>query len=226
MGAEHLSEGQYDEHGKGPNESSTHDRKLAADEDVRLGFRCHHYDPSDEKFTKPYDWKYCVNMEVGETYEVHWPHSAVGACGTLNQYQTPFYDGVLCHADKLRSDVGLQVQIGVQGQIFTIVNDEDYFYPDLIAGMIVDGDIGSDIAKYTGSTTGTTRDNEICSQYTPITWQVDRVCHMVSASTFDKMCADMMAQRDDMSGDLYPHGARMLVDDALAYDNHMDGFRD
>merc|ERR1712061_688625 len=72
-------------------------------------------------------------------------------------------------------------------------------------GWIVDGDYGLDIAKYTGSTTGTTRNNEICSRYTPITWQVDRKCHLISASSFDKMCADMKAQRDDMSKDLYAH---------------------
>ena len=34
------------------------------------------------------------------------------------------------------------------------------------------------------------------------------------------MCADMKAQRDDMSGDLYPHGARELVADDLAANNH------
>jgi hypothetical protein len=28
--------------------------------------------------------------------------------------------------------------VGVQGQVFTIVNDESYFYPDMIRGMIVD----------------------------------------------------------------------------------------
>jgi len=85
--------------------------------------------------------------------------------------------------------------------------------------MIVDGEKGADIAKYTGSTTGTTRDNEICSQYSPITWQVDRKCHLISASSFDKMCADMKAQRDDMKDDLYAHGARVLVDDALVANN-------
>jgi hypothetical protein len=111
-------------------------------------------------------------------------------------------------------------QIGVQAQVFTIVNDEAYYYPDLIRGMIVDGEMGSDVAKYTGSTTGTSRDNEICSQYSPITWQVDRKCHLISASSFDKLCADMKAQRDDMSDDLYPHGSRELVDDSLAADNH------
>jgi hypothetical protein len=110
--------------------------------------------------------------------------------------------------------------VGVQGQVFTIVNDEDYYYPDLMRGMIVDGDFGKDMAMYTGSTTGTSRDNDICSQYTPITWQVDRKCHLISASTFDKMCADMKAQRDDMSEDLYAHGSREVVDDSLAANNH------
>eukprot|EP00957_Ditylum_brightwellii_P024919 1884231-Ditylum_brightwellii.AAC.1 len=61
--------------------------------------------------------------------------------------------------------------VGVQAQIFTIVNDETYYYPDLMQGMVVDGEMGSDIAYYTGSTTGTSRDNTICSQYSPITWQ-------------------------------------------------------
>jgi hypothetical protein len=156
-------------------------------------------------------------MEVGQTYEVHWPHPAAGACGTLNQFQTPFYDGVFCKDDILTDTAA---QIGVQAQVFTIVNDETYYYPDLMRGMIVDGSLGADIAKYTGSTTGTSRDNEICSQFAPITWQVDRVCHLISASTFDKMCADMKAQRDDMSDDLHPHGSRELVADNLAADNH------
>ena len=45
-------------------------------------------------------------MRVGETYEVHWPHSALGACGTPLQYQTPFYDGVFCNAGKLAPSTG------------------------------------------------------------------------------------------------------------------------
>lgn len=220
LGAEHYSVGQYDEQGSGPYDEQ---RKLAGE--VRKGFQCHHYDADNEMFTKPYDWQYCVDMHVGETYEVHWPHSTVGACGTLNQYQTPFYDGVLCHKNELNM-AELYNEIGVQGQIYVIVNDEDYFYPDLISGMIVDGDRGKDIAYYTGSTTGTTRDNEICSNYTPITWQVDRKCHMVSASSFDKLCADMLSQRDDMSDDLYPHGARELVDGKLVHDNFIEDVDD
>ena len=113
-------------------------------------------------------------------------------------------------------------EIGVQAQIFTIVNDEAYHWPDLFNGMIVDGDFGKDLAIYTGSTTGTSRDNTICSQYTPITWQVDRKCHLISASSFDKMCAVMLSQRDDMTEDLHAHGSRELVDDQHAANNHWD----
>lgn len=213
LGAEHRSAGQFDENGVGP--ASEEHRRLA--ENARLGFRCHHFDDTDPKFTKEYAWRHCENMKVGETYEVHWPHSRAGACGTPNQYQTPFYDGVFCRAELLKDTAA---DIGVQSQVFTIVNDEEYYYPDLMRGMIIDGDYGKDITKYTGSTTGTSRNNEECSAYTPITWQVDRTCHLISASTFDKMCADMKSQRDDMSSDLVPHGARELVDDAYAANNH------
>merc|ERR1712129_615138 len=150
---------------------------------VRGGFRCHHYDATDDKFTKPYEWKHCHGMKVGETYEVHWPHSAAGACGTPWQYQTPFYDGVFCKDDIISLDpLNTYMKIGVQAQVFTIVNDESYYYPALMRGMIVDGEYGKDIGKYTGSTTGTKRNNEICSRFTPITWQVDRKCQLISAS--------------------------------------------
>jgi hypothetical protein len=222
LGAEHRSAGQFDENGVSPgltdytpaDDNPNAGRRLAP---ARYGFTCNLYDENDARFTTPYKWKYCVDMHVGETYEVHWPHSALGACGTPNQYQYPFYDGVFCGATAqilgslTRQDIASSV--GVQGQVFTIINDENFFYPDLARGMIVDSDnnYGQDIAVYTGSTTGTTRSNSVCSAYTPITWQVDRKCHLISASSFDKMCADMLQMRDDMSGDLHPHGARELV---------------
>jgi hypothetical protein len=228
LGAEHYSVGEFDENGHGPHdaEEHAHVRDLAEEghAEVRDGYRCHHYDANDSKFTTPYNWKYCdKSMEVGETYEVHWPHSAAGACGTVNQYQTPFYDGVFCNLPlETFQTLGAQdiaSAVGVHGQVFTIVNDESYFYPDMIRGMIVDKDMGKDISYYTGSTTGETRNNTMCSQYTPITWQVDRKCHMISASSFDKLCYDMKMQRDDMSDDLHAHGSRELVSDELAANN-------
>merc|ERR1712157_709294 len=164
LGAEHYSAGEYDcvenmhddsDHGReleqkcGP--SDIHERRRLAGK-VRQGFQCNHYDEADPKFTTPYEWKYCdKSMEVGQTYEVHWPHSAAGACGTPNQYQTLFYDGVFCMglaklgidngtatlAEKITGQDGspeLSTKVGVQGQVFTIVNDEQYYYPDLIRG--------------------------------------------------------------------------------------------
>jgi len=225
LGSEHLSVGQYDENGKGPApKAAGGHRKLA--ENIRQGLKCHHYDATDEKFTKTYGWKYCTGMHVGETYEVHWPHSNMGECGTPNQYQSPFYDGVFCKFGTTEFPADLsKSKIGVQAQIFTIVNDEAYYYPDLMKGMIVDGDLGGDVAKYTGSTTGDSRNNTECSQYTGITWQVDRECHLISASSFDKMCKDMGNQRDDMSSDFYPHGSREVVADHLAANNQVRNLR-
>merc|ERR1712137_177206 len=242
LGAEHRSKGEYDEQGKSPQvggltaataaptrrleseiqamedefwENREEKRWLAA---VRYGFACHHYDANDKAFTTPYEWKHCIGMEVGATYEVHWPHSVLGACHTPWQYQSPFYDGVLCHAtDEIIGSCATNKEclynaVGVQAQIFTIVNDESYYFPDLIRGMIVSAPaFGQDVAYYTGSFTGSSRNNIVCSAFTPITWQVDRKCHKISASTFDKMCADMKQQYDDMSIDLKAHGARELV---------------
>lgn len=240
LGAEHRSAGEYDEYGTSPNSGGTPDGREPADNnpdvnppnriltEARYGYACRKYDASIATHTTDYEWKHCVDMHVGETYEVHWPHSALGACGTPNQYQHPFYDGVFCGATAdLITQLTPQMiadNVGVQAQVFTIINDEHYYYPDLARGMIVeaDHDMGIDIAAYTGSTTGTSRNNQICSFYAPITWQVDRKCHFISASSFDKMCADMKQMRDDMSGDLHPHGARELVWQNLTANNHRD----
>lgn len=239
-GAEHRSGGQYQEGYVGPNATRRLEESASVDHGshagrglgakARVGFQCKFYQDAkkagtDEykKYTTEYNWQHCVGMKVGHTYEVHWPSSALGACGTPYQYQTPFYDGVFCGYDGV-SELPLQTvasAVGVQAQVFTIINDESYYYPDLIRGMIVDekSDFGKDMAAYTGSTTGTSRDNKICSNYNTVTWQVDRTCHLISASSFDKMCADMKQQVDDMSDDLHAHGARELVQDALAANN-------
>jgi len=223
VGTEHLSVGNYDEMGTGPNgktHAGEHELEGHPNGKVRHGYQCHHYDSADEKFTKPYVWKNCPgNMKIGETYEIHWPHSKGGACGTPNQYQSDFYGGVFCHADQIGDTWS---GIGVQAQVFVLVNDEAYFYPSLMRGMIVDGEYGKDLATYTGSTTGTSRSNEMCSQFSPITWHVDRKCHLISASSFDAMCADMKFNRDDMSSDMHPHGARELVAKQFAANNQED----
>lgn len=258
LGAEHVSAGEYDMahtavSANGPS-TAKYDarqpagRKLlaASGGTTYLGGRCTHYPNLSTDQKKDYDWKYCKNMVVGETYEVHWPHSEMGACNTKWQYQLPFYDGVLCRLGEEAypgkgkfglgkvgdnaDPVGLPGQIGVQAQVFVVVNDETYYYPDMLRGMIVTNDgpgtanavMGKEVTAYTGSTTGTSRDNTICSAYGPVTWHVDRKCHLISASSFDKMCKDMLDQADDMSDDIYPHGAREHVSDELSANNRDD----
>ena len=68
-----------------------------------------------------------------------------------NQNQTPFYDGVFCRLDKF---LHTAAQVGVQAQVFTIVNDENHCWPDLFHVMIADGEFGADLTTFTGSTTG------------------------------------------------------------------------
>jgi hypothetical protein len=216
IGAEHYSMGEFDEKGSGPLDFH----------EGRQGFQCRYYDENDPKFTTQYNWQHCIGMTVGQSYEVHWPHSSKGACNSPWQYQTPFYDGVFCNLP-MEDLVTLQPQdiasnVGVQSQTFVVVNDEDYYYPDLFSGMIVDANAnkGVDLAIYTGSTTGTQRDNQVCSPFSPITWQVDRKCHIISASSFDRLCEQMSSQADNMKDDLYAHGSRELVDDIHAANNH------
>jgi hypothetical protein len=222
-GAEHRSAGEYDETFTGPGKGSTETGPL---DKYRQGHHCSHYEQMTEEQKKPYVWKYCEKMYVGETYEVHWPHSAAGMCGTKWQFQTPFYDGVLCNDaavvgvyndDNTLSNMAQAV--GVEGQVFTIVNDPAYDLPLNMHGALKFGDKWQDVAKYTGSTTGTTRDNTMCSKYSPITWQVDRKCHLISASSFDQMCKDMLTKRDDMEPDTHPHGAREVTRPFMVSDN-------
>jgi hypothetical protein len=143
-----------------------------------------------------------------------------------SQTQSPFLDGVFCKPGIISLDpLNTYYKIGVQAQVFVIVNDEDYYYPDLFRGMIVNEALGmgTEITYYTGSTTGQSFNNDDpCSRYTPVSWQVDRKCHVISASSFDKMCAEMISQADDMTADLAPHGSRILVADELASNNHQN----
>ena len=263
LGTEHRSAGQYDEGGNGPYPNWNEDshvvhgpngspndagdlagRRLAGDGALpRQGGMCYHYDTFTDAEKTEYDWKYCKDMHVGNTYEIHWPHSAVGACGKdwytkgvpgKWQYQYPFYDGVFCNAawsgDTISVGNGdltdptntfnVNKRVGVQGQVYTIINSDatEYQHDTLFYGAWMGQDHWSDVATYIGSTTGTSRDNEICSMFSPITWQVDRTCHVISARSWDHMCKLMLEQADDMEADVHPHGSRKLVGSEFSSD--------
>ena len=184
--------------------------------------RCHHYDADDPKFTTPYVFKHCSEMEVGKTDKVHWPHANTGTCSTIYQYQTPFIDSVFCNlsheAFTEMTPQELADNVGVQGQVFTIVNDEDW-------GMIVNINdskpMGVDLTICTRSSTGDKFDIILCSPVTPVTWQVDRKYHLISASSFDAMCTEMELQVSNMSSQVKLMGSHDLVADEYAANNQV-----
>ena len=247
IGAEHRSEGEYDEnqsfdHPNKDTYAGSHRRLASADGGMRIGHMCkagkdlwEANDPSVKNAdgtVNEYDWKYCKDMHVGLTYEFHWPHSSLGACQTPWQYQYHFLDGVLCGATQGGIDIATAANalttkahaIGVEGQVFTIVNGMggDAVRPtwDVLNGW--DRQAAKDVAYYQGSTTGDAVQSganagDMCrGTGNLVTWHVDRECHTLEASTMDEMCRRMLViSADDMSPDVAPHGARETVIAAL-----------
>ena len=243
IGAEHRSEGQYDEaaafdHPNKDTYAGSHRRLASADGGMRIGHMCTKgkelWEANDASVrnsdgsVKEYDWKYCKDMHVGLTYEFHWPHSSLGACQTPWQYQYHFLDGVLCGATQGGVDIATAAAllgdkthgIGVEGQVFTIVNGMggDAVRPtwDVLNGW--DRQAAKDVAYYQGSTTGDAvqsgahAGDKCRGTGDLVTWHVDRECHTLEASTMDEMCRRMLViSADDMSPDVIPHGARETV---------------
>jgi len=227
LGAEHLNEGTYDI----PGDDWLHDNdsEYHADPDIEPGNFCPDYDADDPKFTTEYEFEHCSeHMRVGYTYEIHWPHSNLGMCDTDWQYQSHFMNGVLCKANEAYMDPAdavdsvfesLTTEIGVQAQVFTIVNDPAYDYPDWDALGGWNTDLASDVAIYQGSTTGQQDGNNVCrGTGGMVTWQVDRGCHLVSAKAVDELCKVMKEQKVDMSEDTHAHNARQTTDPAITTD--------
>ena len=243
IGAEHRSEGQYDEaaafdHPNKDTYAGSHRRLASSDGGMRIGHMCTKgkelWEANDASVrnsdgsVNEYDWKYCKDMHVGLTYEFHWPHSSLGACQTPWQYQYHFLDGVLCGATQGGVDIATAAAllgdkthgIGVEGQVFTIVNGMggDAVRPtwDVLNGW--DRQAAKDVAYYQGSTTGDAVQSganagDMCrGTGNLVTWHVDRECHTLEASTMDEMCRRMLViSADDMSPDVIPHGARETV---------------
>ena len=224
FGAEHENKGTYDiagaewqaKHGQPPSKREA---------GLELGNQCPGYDPSDPKYTTPYEFEYCTDMRVGYTYEFHWPNSNLGMCGTKWQYQSPFMNGVLCKANQADLSPGDAVasvfdskstKIGVQAQVFTVVNDSAYDYPEWDSLKGWNTALTKDVAIYQGSTTGLRNGNEVCrATGGMVSWQVDRGCHLISAKALDNLCKAMKAQKVDMSSDTGPQNARKTTAAAI-----------
>jgi hypothetical protein len=209
IGAEHESQGQYSKTGNWEARGPKRREGLLG----QKGGRCYLYDSKKNMFTKDYDWKHCDNIihQVGETIEIHWVNTGLSEqCGTVWQYQFPLLDGVLCNARTVKLGVDATAQdvansVTVQTQVFTIVN-EKYMSRDEVADatfdlpagvkQVKDRNIWTDVTTYTGSTTGerfgnSTTDTKPCDDVSPVTFQVDRKCHLLTAESLDNLCLSL-----------------------------------
>jgi hypothetical protein len=202
LGAEHRAEAYQDQ-----TDSDAYDggRRLATA--VRPGYMC-----EAASMTNPvnYTFQYCKGeVEVGKTYEVHYVHSSAGY--SAEDIADADVDGIEDGLGGAANGRGiLNPMIVVQGQVYQIVPAEDggVSYSDLLHAWTVTNH--SSAVMYPGSTTGTSHNNEVCSPY-HITWHVDKLCHKVTPESFDNLCKQMK-HLYDMEYDLYPHGARVIVD--------------
>ena len=191
LGAEHKSAGQYDN--MPPSNVNTNPTGEEGHE-LRPGWFCA-TDALTPQQKARYEFAACEGVEVGNTYEIHSVWSTGGAT---------IADGLGGAFARTNN-----ANVAVQGQVFVVVNDDS---PGLASQNLANGWDSqlalADSVKYYGSTTGTSFDNEFCSPYA-ISWHVDRKCHLVGASSFDKMCADLKAL--GLKKDLMPHSSRELV---------------
>ena len=196
LGTEHRSGGQYDL----PPQTTSTTLLGRHHADPQLGHYCQAQTSLSAAQLTPYAFQHCdPATAVGQTYENHYVWSTGG---------TSIGDGLA--GAFARTD---NAAVLVEAQVYVIVNDPAApVHSDMMHGM--NKTLATDAVKYLGSTTGTSYNNgPSCSPYS-ITWHVDKTCHLVSAQSFDAMCASM--QSYGMEHDLSPHSSRILVASSLA----------
>jgi hypothetical protein len=221
LGAEHYSEGEYHldhtDADAGFRPSDGH-----CDHPPRPGYFCNASKYSESQL-KEYDWQYCKDTKVGNTYEFHWVFSTGSAGRVHKDAETgepiDIEDG-LSGAFQYSANPTI---IG-RAQVCTIVNSDDRTVDhDFYTEWKQPGD--GEIVQYVGSTTGPSYANDVSSDVgkgcSPIevSWHVDTKCCTLSAQSMDNMCKRMKA--DDLRNDLFPHSTRELVADRWAADTHV-----
>jgi len=192
-GAEHYSEGQYDQVNAGSGEymPGTGEQPGWFCDNEKLGV-------TTQELT-PFTFQYCDGVEVGNTYEIHWVYSSGGST---------IADGLGGAFARTNN-----ADVIVASRSFVVVNDGGNNVEDLLHTPGFE----SAPTTYYGSTTGASFDNTVCSPY-QVTWAVDPMCNLISASSFDTMCRDMKEQYQ-MTADTAAHGSRTLVsEDFVARD--------
>jgi len=207
LGAEHRSEDYSNATSSRAFDAGGLARRLGGGSNApRPGFMCATETLTAKELT-PYTFQHCKGqVEVGESFEVHYVHSSAGySPEDLKEVDIDGIDDGLGGAANGRGI--LNPMIVVQAQVFQVVHGGQDVEDMLHGWTVVDH---SNSVMYAGSTTGQTHNNMVCSPYA-ITWHVDKSCHKVSPATFDNLCKQM-SEKYKLKEDLYPHGSRKLVD--------------
>lgn len=212
-GSQHrrLQEEEIEEDDLDINMNRRNERRLSAD--PRPGFMCDQSKLTAQE-NATYTFKYCTGVQIGKTYEIHYVHSsaathmpadaATGAIDSMN-------DGLGGAANGRNQ---LNPMVVVQGLVVQVTANGPK-----VADMLHNWDgfaTGRDAVMYPGSTTGPSHNNKICSPYA-ITWHVDKRCNKVHAESLDNLCK-VMKEQHKMTGDLAPHGSRILLESKWVVD--------
>ncbi|CAJ1397825.1 unnamed protein product [Effrenium voratum] len=204
LGAEHLSAGEYDLDSPPPGteKAST----------VTPGKFCSVCDIPPVQL-EPYEFEYCKNVSVGNTYEFHWVFSTgaplVGLRDDGEEGQLGITDGLGGALNRTNNP-----KVIVRGQACRIINN---------ASLDTEAKIEADYAdfltqwrtppagqgvRYMGSTTGDAFNDEVCSPI-EVNWHMDTKCCTLSAQAFDRTCKAMYDE--GLRDDLKPKGSRAPV---------------
>lgn len=234
LGAEHKTDEIYDS-----TLSETFDRETAhgraLSETPRPGFMCPVQEYTAEQLAG-YNFSSCKGMEVGKTFEFHFVFSSAGReHGEGDDYQHLITDGLGSAANGRGL---LNPMIIVRALSFLVLNDDEFDVPAFAPGGSYDQAVQRNVndgvdrtllrhfmdqkdvlapeatdlnnfVRYSGSTTGETYDNEVCSPYT-VSWHVNTKCLEISAKSIDDYCKIM--DKYGVEKDLGVHGSRKLVD--------------
>ena len=192
LGAEHQS----DDYNNGTDSEAFDDGATEEYGEIRPGWMCPIAGLNESQLA-PYNFENCTGQtEVGKTYEIHYVYSTAGTFGKIA-------DGLGGAANGRNQ---LNPQLVVQALIVQIVKGAPHI--DLFNEGWSTANHSNSV-MYSGSTTGTKVNNEVCSPYV-VSWHVKKECVRVSPESFDGLCSAMKAE--GLSADLAPQGSRMLVD--------------
>ncbi len=148
--------------------------------------------PSAERLAKhDVEYKGCKGIAEGDTIEIHWVHTT---CDIKAEGVKPLGDGLKACLTTMCPNP----QLKVVAQVFILQKNGDLKFS---ASPVSPNDPA---VLYTGSTTGTSWNNNHCSPL-QVTWDVKKTCSTLDIDDFSKWCSN------NKYNDNHAHGVRELV---------------